>query len=383
MKPRSNQPTISVVRSASKGSWLANVQWPDRKKRVRTILHVPLDQDPAKRFEEWKREVLPSILAEHEAEIATTTTPDTDNPTLAEVFNWFLETHLVHAKVTQKTIDHYARTLLSFRTFCASRHATRVQQVSWRLIQDWQIFTDKHRPMTATTAPRTELSNLRYVFEQALDARVMTVPLDVKFKLPPKAKKSRYAALDMETTLAFYAALKVHAAAIFDPTWWIYLTGWLPSDFLDFRICEVNFSRNVFDHVRFKTGYEMKDYPITPEMREVIDRNLRGRPLDSAEPIFLTPKGKRWDYFAYKKRLEYFCKQHFDRNVCPRDLRKTFATHLAKAGENPKALKELMGHSDIETTFNYYVDVDTEELRETGIRHVQRFRRFEPQKRDH
>jgi integrase len=47
--------------------------------------------------------------------------------------------------------------------------------------------------------------------------------------------------------------------------------------------------------------------------------------------------------------------------VGPHDLRRTFATILARAGLDPLALKTVMGHAKIETTERFYIDVDREQ----------------------
>ena len=41
-------------------------------------------------------------------------------------------------------------------------------------------------------------------------------------------------------------------------------------------------------------------------------------------------------------------------------LRGTFATRCAEAKIAPVVLKKILGHSDIEVTMKYYVDVDNE-----------------------
>lgn len=80
--------------------------------------------------------------------------------------------------------------------------------------------------------------------------------------------------------------------------------------------------------------------------------------------LFLDPKGHPWDYAAYKKRLEYFCtRRNGGVQVRPRDLRRTFGTLMARAGENPKVLQRLMAHEKVETTLEHYVDVDLDDLR--------------------
>ncbi len=45
-----------------------------------------------------------------------------------------------------------------------------------------------------------------------------------------------------------------------------------------------------------------------------------------------------------------------------RDLRRTFGTRMAKLGTNPFVLQKLMRHSDIKTTMEHYVQVDSQDM---------------------
>lgn len=45
-----------------------------------------------------------------------------------------------------------------------------------------------------------------------------------------------------------------------------------------------------------------------------------------------------------------------------RDLRRTFGTRMAKLGTNPFVLQKLMRHSDIKTTMEHYVQVDSKDM---------------------
>ena len=47
-------------------------------------------------------------------------------------------------------------------------------------------------------------------------------------------------------------------------------------------------------------------------------------------------------------------------------LRHTYATRLCEAGINIKVIQDVLGHSDIDTTMNIYVDV-TSELKKKEI----------------
>ncbi len=45
------------------------------------------------------------------------------------------------------------------------------------------------------------------------------------------------------------------------------------------------------------------------------------------------------------------------------ELRKTCGTELVRGGANPKEVQAVLGHSSIDTTFDYYIAVDKEQLR--------------------
>jgi site-specific recombinase XerD len=47
-------------------------------------------------------------------------------------------------------------------------------------------------------------------------------------------------------------------------------------------------------------------------------------------------------------------------------LRHTFTTRMCEAGVNVKAMQEILGHSDVETTLDVYAEA-TDDLKQTEI----------------
>lgn len=54
--------------------------------------------------------------------------------------------------------------------------------------------------------------------------------------------------------------------------------------------------------------------------------------------------------------------------VTPHVCRHTFCSKMARGGMNPAKLKYIMGHSDIDTTFNVYTHLGIEDVREDMLR---------------
>ena len=63
-------------------------------------------------------------------------------------------------------------------------------------------------------------------------------------------------------------------------------------------------------------------------------------------------------------------KKHTDSlpHISPHSLRHTFCSRMANAGMNPKALKYVMGHSNISMTLDYYTHVSIDEIKEEMAR---------------
>ncbi len=69
--------------------------------------------------------------------------------------------------------------------------------------------------------------------------------------------------------------------------------------------------------------------------------------------IFLDERGEKFNGRRLNKELSNACRKSDIRRVKCHILRHTFASHLIMAGASLKAIQELMGHADIQTTMRY------------------------------
>ena len=65
------------------------------------------------------------------------------------------------------------------------------------------------------------------------------------------------------------------------------------------------------------------------------------------EPVFLSPKGFRWDERNLETLWHKTLKRSGIRKVRLHDLRHTFASQLIEQGAHPKYIQEQLGHSSI------------------------------------
>ena len=369
-------PIVTAYLDTSKGVWRANIYFPDTKRRLRPFLGVPADQDPTERLAAYKTEMLPAVIAQHQADLRAAQAAEEAKPTngagatLRSLADWFLDTHLPYQNRADKTLDHYQRQLDRFIAFCSSRHVARAQQLSGRIIQEWQLQSAKDRNRQGPS--RDEVLAIKHWLDTCTEFGELKEILDIKWSVPSKTKSKRFKAYPTAIVSAWVQALYRHrprAAAVAE---WVAATGWRIGDALDLRVGEIHLDRNCIDRHQIKTS-EGLPYPLTPALHQMVQSALQGRPKpDPDEHLFLDHKSRPWDYQQIVKLIDYFHKsKRWDGPAINfRDLRKSFGSSLAMQGCPPNVLKELMGHSSIEMTLGYYVTVDLAKMDEWSQRHA-------------
>jgi integrase len=103
------------------------------------------------------------------------------------------------------------------------------------------------------------------------------------------------------------------------------------------------------EHVGSPKSGRMRKVPMTQRLRQALlaHRHLRGR------RVFCTVGGTGLTPGQLEVALRVLCTRARMRQIGWHVLRHTFGSHLAQRGASPKAIQELMGHSDIATTMRY------------------------------
>lgn len=164
-------------------------------------------------------------------------------------------------------------------------------------------------------------------------------------------------------------------------------TGLRPSEALGLKITDfskkyIEVRRGVTRNglSRLKTKNAVRDIPLTPEVKEEVERHVSALPrIPIGGWLFATAEGlpsmtaMESTFKRVRERTALWLRggrngqEKLELWVPPvafalYDFRHTFATRMAMSGMNAKALQMIMGHSSITTTLDYYVHLPEEEV---------------------
>ena len=120
-------------------------------------------------------------------------------------------------------------------------------------------------------------------------------------------------------------------------------------------------------HVPLGKLHNERLVPVDDEARKVLDRILSiaapSRSIDPASPLF-TLNGRRLSSPRIRKALKDASLRAGCQPVRPHQLRHTYATMMLRSGMSLPALKEILGHRDIQMTMRYVQVTQTDLQRE-------------------
>lgn len=173
-----------------------------------------------------------------------------------------------------------------------------------------------------------------------------------------------------------------HFAKYYDGMFILFKTGLRISEFCGLTISDIDLKNNRInvDHqlqrtrdMRYiiedtKTACGVRMIPMTPEVKECLERIIGSRPKPKVEPmidgrcgfLFLDKNEMPMVALHWEKYFQHVVEK-YNRiyrvqlpKITPHVCRHTYCSNMAKAGMNPKTLQYLMGHSDIGVTLNTY-----------------------------
>ena len=121
-------------------------------------------------------------------------------------------------------------------------------------------------------------------------------------------------------------------------------TGARIQEVLDLTFEDIDFENSTL-HIMGK-GSKERTVTSTPKVLETL-RSIKRDLCASGRIFYISQRQAR--YMIYEA-LQPYCK---GKNLNPHTIRHTFATELAKAGENTAAIAKILGHSHIETSQKY------------------------------
>lgn len=225
---------------------------------------------------------------------------------------------------------------------------------------------------------------LQQMFRRARQSRLIVFDPAETLELPAMTAGRRRSITQAERQ-AILAVAETHRSGLWVLT--ILYTGMRPGETAALRWADVDFKSNEI-HVHAaresgstnaikapKTEAGIRDIPIHAQLLPRL-KAAAGAPF---EYVFRTRAGNphnenslRRLWTGFKRELDIYLGAEVVRNrivrsvvapdLCPYCLRHTFCTDLQRAGVPINIAKELMGHSDIQTTANIYTHKDSETL---------------------
>lgn len=242
-----------------------------------------------------------------------------------------------------------------------------------------QKILNEQAGMSASHAKKVRMV-LQEMFKRARQSRIIVYDPAETLELPTVTEGRRRSITEAERK-AILAVAERHRAGLWVLT--LLYTGMRPGETAALTWADVDFEHNEI-HVHAakesgsnavkgpKTAAGVRDIPIHSDLAWRL-QEAKGRPFS---PVFPTQAGNRQNenslrrlWTGFKRDLDIHMGAKLERNkiivskvapdLTPYCLRHTFCTDLQRAGVPLNVAKELMGHSDIQTTANIYTHRDT------------------------
>ncbi len=125
-------------------------------------------------------------------------------------------------------------------------------------------------------------------------------------------------------------------------------------ELLNIRVADINFETGMLRLLG--KGGKTRFVPVNKRAREIFERRVKAR---TGKAGYIFGKGMKPPR-DFKRAYKSACKRAGIEDARIHDLRRTFGTRCAMAAVPPKTLQKWMGHSNIETTMKYYVQIPEE-----------------------
>jgi site-specific recombinase XerD len=145
-----------------------------------------------------------------------------------------------------------------------------------------------------------------------------------------------------------------------------YSSGLRISELVNLRERDINFHNLILTIIG--KGRKKRQVPFTSTAKQWMQKYSLIRSFQKTDIFFLSPEYEPITRF----QLYYILKRYINKlSLCegysPHTLRHTFATHLLARGANLYSIKEMLGHSSIETT-EIYTHVTPDVVRNEFLR---------------
>ncbi len=265
-------------------------------------------------------------------------------------------------QLSPHTISNYQRDLRNFTLFLNQndiRHWSDISEANIR-----KYVSARHRQQLSSRSLQRELSAIRSFFNYLIAEQQLAFN-PAKSVQAPKAKRLLPKTLDVDQVQRLLEINEDDTLAIRDKAILelFYSSGLRLSELVGLDLGQLELKQAMLT-VTGK-GNKSRKLPIGKKAITAIRKWLQVRSevaKSDNQAVFLSRQGKRLSARSIQLRMQKWAqKQGLTTHVHPHMLRHSFASHILESSGDLRAVQELLGHSDINTT-QIYTHLDFQHL---------------------
>lgn len=293
-----------------------------------------------------------------------------ENPTVDELFNEWIAKKLEREEITKATRDRYCR---QYKESFTKFGKMKIREIDEYAIEDFMLSTLHEKNMTAKG-----FSNFRTlifgIFKYAKKKRYINYSItevvndiEISRKSFRKNKKSDEEMVFMENELPIIMnyleenedIINIGLIIMFKSGLRVGELAALKCDDIQGNVIHVHRTEVCYEEDG-KRIFEVRDFPKTEAgVRDVIFPEKYAKYLNKAKQTstggyLLESDGERLKTYQFRSRLKVVCKNVNIVSKSPHKIRKTYASILIDSGISESVIISQMGHTDINTTKNFY-----------------------------
>lgn len=277
---------------------------------------------------------------------------------MEKIYNDFLNFLIKKKKVSSNTLQSYRHDVRQFLTFLQSASVRDIAKIDAVIIQKYLNALHGDKLSNATIS--RNLSSLRTFCKYLVSSKVITFDptLGIKgakvvHKLPDTMSSEEVELLLQQPNVFTFKGKRDKAMLEV-----LYATGMRASELIALNVSDVNLEVGyIITAQNTKKERFIPLYPIAiNSLRDYLSfarENFLKKDFDTPA-LFLNIKGQPMTRQGFWKILKGYTKAAgIEKDITPKTLRHSFATHLLKNGADLNSLKDMLGHSTLSSTKVY------------------------------
>ena len=269
--------------------------------------------------------------------------------------NTWIDAFLVDRKaqnLSKTTLYFYQKKLQLFRRFMQKEHITAIAELTPELLRKYLPWLEEtHHNAGGVHGCYRTLKTFLLWYEDENEPEGWKNPIH-KIKAP-KLSKEALAPVELETVTAMLEACANDYLGVRDKALLLLLldTGARASEVCSMDVADLD-QVNGGIVIRHGKGGKTRTVFLGKRARKALRAYLRAR-SDQQPALFVSRRGERLTYFALEQSIERAALRAKVDKPTPHMFRRAFALNCLRAGMDVYALKELMGHEDLQVLQRY------------------------------